>query len=48
MNCYEEKLKLYFTVIGIWIAATVETENEKWLGEHTTGKNALFSLWSLN
>ena len=29
VNCYKEKLKLYFTLIGIWIAAAVGTRNRK-------------------
>ena len=31
VNCYKEKLKLYFTGIGIWIAAVVENRNGKWM-----------------
>ena len=30
--CYKQKLKLYLIVIGIWVAATVETRNGKCLG----------------
>ena len=31
VNCYKEKLNLYFAVVGIWVAANLGTWNGKWL-----------------